>query len=534
MKTNMICSVKFAAVLCGIGLILSSAAPAQNAAAPATNAEPAIILTPKAPPTPRINGAKVFGVRPTHPFLFRIPATGDRPMTFSAEGLPAGLQLDPATGQITGAIARAGTYLVKFGAKNALGSANRDFKIICGPQIGLTPALGWNSWNIWGSSVNQERVKAAADAMVASGLINHGWTYINIDDYWEKKPGAPNDPTLQGIGRDAAGKIVPNPRFPDIKGLCDYIHGLGLKAGIYSGPGPTTCGGCLASWQHEDQDAQSYADWGFDYLKYDWCSYNQVLPRGANGNFRRRGTEFTLPELKKPYEVMRASLNKVPRDIMFSLCQYGMGNVWEWGADPSIGGNSWRTTDDIHDNWQSLSTIGFSQVGHEKFAGPGHFNDPDMMIVGRVAVGSGRNVHPTGLTPNEQYTHVSLWALLTGPLLIGCDMTAMDDFTLSLLSNDEVLAVSQDPLARQAGRVALNGQLEVWAKDMEDGSKAVGLFNRIDQDATVTAKWSDLGITGRQTVRDLWRQADIGKFEGEFHAMVPNHGVVLVKITKAP
>jgi alpha-galactosidase len=530
MKRKMTHSLRFAAILCGIGLVSSSAVPAQNAAATATNAEPAVILTPKAPPTPRINGAKVFGVRPGHPFLFRIAATGDRPMTFSAEGLPAGLKADPATGQITGAIEKEGTYLVKLGARNALGSANRDFKIVCGPQIGLTPALGWNSWNCFAGAVTQERVKAAADAMVSSGLINHGWTYINIDDYWEKKPGASNDPTLQGIGRDAAGKIVPNPRFPDMKGLCDYIHGLGLKVGIYSSPGPTTCGGCLASWQHEEQDAQTYADWGFDYLKYDWCSYTTVLPStNADGTARARNAyQRDLPILKKPYQVMRTALDKVPRDIMFSLCQYGMGNVWEWGADPSIGGNSWRTTGDIQDTWRSLTNIGFSQVGHEKFASPGHFNDPDMMIVGKV--GWGPQLHPTRLSPNEQYTHVSLWALLTGPLLIGCDMTAMDDFTLSLLSNDEVLAVSQDPLAHQAGRVAKDGQLEVWAKDMEDGSKAVGLFNRNDEEANVTAKWADLGLTGQQAVRDLWRQADLGKFDGQFQTMVPRHGVVLVKV----
>ena len=305
--------------------------------------------------------------------------------------------------------------------------------------------------------MTQERVKAAADAMVSTGLINHGWTYINIDDFWEKNQrSSGRDPSLGGVGRDESGKIVPNPRFPDMKGLCDYIHSLGLKAGIYSSPGPTTCGGCEASWQHEDQDAQSYADWGFDYLKYDWCSYQGVVSRtNFDGSARTNNFRNDLPTLKKPYQVMRTALNKVPRDIMFSLCQYGMGKVWEWGAsDPTVGGNSWRTTGDIQDNWRSLSGIGFSQFGHEKFAGPGHFNDPDMMVVGHVDVGSGAHVHPTRLTPNEQYTHVSLWCLLTGPLLLGCDMTALDDFTLSLLSNDEVLAVSQDPLARQAGRVS--------------------------------------------------------------------------------
>jgi alpha-galactosidase len=530
MKPTIIHSLKFAAAL--IALLSSPVVQAQDVPATAAPAEEAVILTPKPPPAPRINGAKVFGVRPGHPFLFTVAATGDRPMTFSAQGLPDGLTVDPANGHITGSIAKEGTYAVTLGAKNALGSANRAFKIVCGPEIGLTPALGWNSWNCFAGAVTQERVKAAADAMVSSGLINHGWTYINIDDYWEKNNGrSRGDPSLGGVGRDDSGKIVPNLRFPDMKGLTDYIHGLGLKAGLYSGPGPTTCGRCLASWQHEEQDAQSYADWGFDYLKYDWCSYTEVLPTNNSDGTPRTGNSWRndLPTLKKPYEVMRASLDKVPRDIMYSLCQYGMGKVWEWGADPSIRGNSWRTTGDITDTWRSLSSIGFSQFGHEKFAGPGHFNDPDMMIVGKV--GWGPQLHPTRLTPNEQYVHVSLWCLLTGPLLIGCDMTAMDDFTLSLLSNDEVLAVNQDPLGRQASRVVKDENLEIWAKDMEGGSKAVGLFNRNNTETNVVAKWSDLGLTGEQTVRDLWRQQDVGKFTGEFHTLVPHHGVVLVKVT---
>ena len=181
----------------------------------------------------------------------------------------------------------------------------------------------------------------------------------------------------------------------------------------------------------------------------------------------------------KPYQVMRAALDKAPRDILFSLCQYGMGNVWEWGAQ--VGGNCWRTTGDISDTWSSMSGIGFGQAGHEKFAGPGHWNDPDMLVVGYV--GWSANVRPTRLTPSEQYTHISLWCLLCSPLLIGCDMTKLDDFTLNLLTNDEVLDVSQDPLGRQAARIAQNGPLEIWAKDLEDGSKAVGLFNRGEAEA---------------------------------------------------
>jgi alpha-galactosidase len=242
---------------------------------------------------------------------------------------------------------------------------------------------------------------------------------------------------------------------------------------------------------------------------------------------------LTLADYQKPYRVMRAALDKVPRDIIYSLCQYGMGNVWEWGEQ--VGGNCWRTSGDITDNWRSLSGNGFRLGGHEKYVGPGHFDDPDMMILGWVDVGRGVNLHPTRLTPNEQYTHMSLWCLLASPLLLGCDMTKLDDFTLSLLNNDEVLEVNQDPLGRQASRVAqdLEKQVEVWAKAMEDDSKAVGLFNRSDEETTVTAKWADLGISGKQLVRDLWRQQDVGTVDGQFEVKVPRHGVVLVKISPA-
>lgn len=487
--------------------------------------EKAVILTPPPARTPRINSAKVFGVRPGHPFLFTIAATGDRPMTFAADDLPEGLQLDSTSGRITGMLSAAGEHTVMVHAKNARGEAQEKFKIICGSQIGLTPAMGWNSWNCFASSVTADKVKAAADAMVKSGLINHGWTYINIDDYWEVKPAATNDPTLQGPERDSQGFIVPNPRFPSMKELTDYVHSKGLKIGLYSSPGPLTCGRCIGSYQHENLDAQQYATWGFDYLKYDWCSYDRIAQRETGGT----RNNYPLETLKKPYQLMREALDKAPRDIMFSFCQYGMGNVWEWGAE--VGGNSWRTTGDIRDTWGSMSTIGFNQAGHEKYAGPGHFNDPDMLVVGMV--GWGPSLHLTHLSPNEQYTHITLWCLLDSPLLIGCDMTQLDDFTLSLLTNDEVLEVSQDPLGRQAGRVAKGGNLEVWAKDMEDGSKAVGLFNRGRESAQVTANWSDLGLHGKQKVRDLWRQKNLGKFGDKFEATVPKHGVVLVRIWPA-
>jgi alpha-galactosidase len=465
--------------------------------------EPVVVLTPKSSAKPRINGAKVLGARPGSPVLFKIPVTGQRPMSYAVSKLPTGLTLDEQNGIVTGSIGQPGTYLLKVRTKNEFGKAERSLKIVCGDSIALTPPLGWNSWNCFGCDVTEANVRSAADAMVASGLIEHGWTYINIDDCWE-------------AGRDGQGRILSNEKFPDMKALTDYVHSKGLKIGLYSSPGPKTCAGHEGSYKHEELDARQYADWGFDYLKYDWCSYGGIVPNPDHAG------------LLKPYQVMRAALNDVPRDIVFSLCQYGMGNVWEWGAE--VGGNCWRTTGDITDTWSSMSRIGFGQAGHEKYAGPGHWNDPDMLVVGYV--GWSAKVRPSRLTPNEQYTHISLWCLLCSPLLIGCDMTRLDDFTLNLLTNDEVLEVNQDPLGRQAGRVARNGQTEVWAKDLEDGSKAVGLFNLSEEPVNVSANWADLGLAGKHRVRDLWRQQDLGKVSGQFQTTVPRHGVVLIKIAK--
>jgi alpha-galactosidase len=349
--------------------------------------------------------------------------------------------------------------------------------------------------------------------MVKSGLIDHGWSYINIDDCWMIRPGV-TDTMVAGMARDADGMINANKKFPDMKALSDYVHGKGLKLGIYSSPGPLTCAGFTACYGYEQQDARRFAQWGIDYLKYDWCSYETI----AKDN--------SLAELQKPYRVMRQALDKVNRDIVYSFCQYGMGNVWEWGAD--VGGNCWRTTGDISDTWKSMAGIGFEQNGHERWAGPGHWNDPDMLVVGLV--GWGEYLHPTGLSGNEQYTHISLWALLASPMLIGCDMTRMDEFTQGLLTNDEVLDVNQDPLGVQARRVSRNGDAEAWAKKMEDGSMAVGLFNRGDYRSDVSTTWSALELTGKHRVRDLWRQKELGTYARGFTASVPRHGVMLVRI----
>ncbi len=464
--------------------------------------EAAVILTPPPAATPRINGPAVFGVRPGHPVLYRVPVTGDRPMEVSVVGLPEGLLFDPVNQQITGTLPTAGSYLMTFQAKNSKGEASKRFRIVVGDTLALTPPLGWNSWNCFAGNVDDSKIRLAADAMVSSGLLEHGWSYINIDDTWE-------------AGRDDAGNIQSNPKFPDMKKLSDYVHARGMKIGLYSSPGPKTCAGFEGSWQHEEQDARQYAVWGFDYLKHDWCSYGSVVDKSLSD----------LAQHQKPYQVMNAALRAQNRDIVFSLCQYGDASVWEWGA--SVGGNCWRTTGDIRDAWSSVTHNGFTSAGHEKFAGPGHWNDPDMLVIGNLGWGT---VRPCHLTPSEQYAHITLWCLLDSPLLIGCDMSSLDDFTKGLLSNDEVLEVNQDELGRQAGRVAQANDLEVWAKDMADGSKAVGLFNRGSEAATVEVKWSDLGLSGRHRVRDLWRQSDLGEFEDSFSGVVSRHGALLVRV----
>ena len=490
------------------------------------------ILTPPEAATPRINGPNVFGVRPGSPFLYTIPATGERPIKFSVKGLPSGLKLDRKTGQITGSLKAKGEYVVTLGAKNSRGQDAKQFRIVCGDLIALTPQMGWNSWNCFAHAVSADRVKRAADAMVKSGLINHGWTYVNIDDFWENHRDS-KDPTLHGEFRDAQGNIVPNVRFPDMTGLASYVHGLGLKIGLYSSPGPWTCGGCAASWQHEQQDAQTYAKWGFDYLKYDWCSYGTIAdgedPTAKNIPLWGKTAKDDAGAIY-PYAVMGKYLREQNRDILFSLCQYGMADVWKWGA--TVSGNSWRTTGDITDTWRSMSGIGFKQDKAAPFAGPGHWNDPDMLIVGQVGWG---HLHPTRLTPDEQYTHISLWCLLSAPLLIGCDMEQFDAFTLNLLSNDEVLALDQDALGKEAQTVLKIDKVSVYEKELEDGSRALGFFNLGAAPVTLAFnQLSQIGFKGNQQVRDLWRQKDVTVVEaatGSLPLTIPAHGVVLYKLT---
>jgi alpha-galactosidase len=503
-----------AAIVC-----LTVAARGQSTQPAATQFIAAEIRTPKAQEAPHINGPRVYGERPGRPFFYTIPATGKFPLTFSAVGLPDGLQLDTAVGCLSGSVAAAGDYPVTLTVANSLGKDTQTLLIKIGDQVGLTPPMGWNSWNCFAESVDQDKVEAQAAAMVASGLFRHGWTYINIDDTWQGARSGP-DHVLQA-----------DEKFPDMKNLCDHIHALGLKAGIYSTPWVTSYAGhagesamnpagdwtpppgpkqglrkilpyAVGEYHFMKQDARQWAQWGFDYLKYDWYP-------------------IEAPDVSEMGDALKSS----GRDFVYSLSNSA---PFAGAADWAKLSNSWRTTGDIRDTWPSMTRNGFSQQRWAAFAGPGHWNDPDMLVVGYV--GWGPRLHLTHLTPDEQYTHITLWCLLSSPLLLGCDLTKLDDFTYGLLSNDEVLAMDQDALGKEATRISQSGRQEVWAKPLSDGTWAVGLFNRDAQAADVTVQLSDLKLEGAQPVRDLWRQKVLADANGSATMHVAAHGAEMLKI----
>jgi len=359
------------------------------------------------------------------------------------------------------------------------------------PDNGLarTPPMGWNSWNKFAAKVTDADVRGMADAMVATGMKDAGYVYVNIDDTWE-------------AGRDAQGNIMTNRKFPDMKALADYVHSKGLKIGIYSGPGPKTCANYEGSYGHEQQDANTYAAWGFDYLKYDWCSAGEI---------------YKPEDMQAVYQKMGDALLKTGRPIVFSLCQYGMEDVWKWG--PKVGGNLWRTTGDISDHWQSMDQIGFKQFAIASYGQAGHWNDPDMLEIGNG-----------GMSADEYRTHMSLWSLLAAPLLAGNDLRSMSEETKSILMNTEVIAIDQDPEAQPVKKISEQGSLVIAARPLQDKTWAVGLFNRGDAAAKMTVAWSDLGLHGTMKVRDLWAHKDLGKVADQFSADVPSHGVVLIRI----
>jgi alpha-galactosidase len=359
--------------------------------------------------------------------------------------------------------------------------------------LARTPPMGWNSWNFFKGKIDDQTVRQIADAIVRTGMRDAGYIYVNIDDTWER-------------GRDPSGRILTNRKFPDMKALADYVHAKGLKLGIYSSPGPTTCAGYEGSYGHESDDARTYAEWGIDYLKYDWCGAARI---------------YTDAEMRPVYQKMADALRATARPIVFSLCQYGRQDVWTWGA--LAGGNLWRTTGDISDRWESMSRIGFDQGRLASFARPGHWNDPDMLEVGNG-----------GMSPDEYRTHFSLWALLAAPLLAGNDIRIADPETLGILTNRDAIAIDQDPLGRQGSRIRQDGPIEVWKKPLIDGGVAVGLFNRGDEPTRVDVTWSESGLTGRRRIRDVWAAADRGESDKGYSAIVPRRGVVLIRLSAEP
>jgi alpha-galactosidase len=494
------------------------------------NSEFRYILTPKPASSPRINSARIFGATPGHPFFYAIAASGKRPMKFSAEHLPKGLFLDPQSGLISGKMVQAGTYQVTLKAKNELGTDTKELQIRIGDAIALTPPMGWNGWNSWARNIDREKVIASANAMVSKGLRDHGWSFINIDDAWQGRRG----------GR--YNGIQPNEKFPDFKGMIDYIHTQGLKVGLYSTPWIASYAGYtggsseiesgvfpdsvrqnkrayryIGKYRFENNDAKQWAEWGIDYLKYDW--------------------RIEAPSAER----MAVALKGSGRDIVYSLANsapFTEATAWSRLA------NTWRTGPDIRDSWTSLFFSAFTIDTWAPFAGPGHWNDPDMLILGNVTTGS--EMHPSRLTPDEQYSHVSLFSLLAAPLLIGCPIEQLDDFTLNLLTNDDVIAVNQDPLGKPARLQHAEHGVQVWLKPMADGSYAVGLFNVAhfsetpqsyfrwgDETPTrFTFKFAQAGLAGKWRLRDIWRQKDLGTFSGCFNSEIPHHGVIMLRMKK--
>ncbi len=368
--------------------------------------------------------------------------------------------------------------------------------------LALTPPMGWNSWNKFQCNVSADLIQGMADAVVKSGLKDAGYQYVVIDDCWQ-------------VSRDKDGNIVADSqRFPaGIKGVADYVHSLGLKFGIYSDAGSKTCAGRPASLGHEYQDARQYAAWGVDYLKYDWCN-------------------TTTQDAQASYAVMGQALQDSGRPIVFSICEWGTAKPWLWGKD--VGGNLWRTTGDITDHWSGkvkwpdggccglgVLDILDLQDGIGSFAGPGHWNDPDMLEVGNG-----------GMNTTEYRSHFSLWAMLAAPLMAGNDLRNMKADIKEILTNKEVIAVDQDPLGREGRRVHKDGDFEVWARPLEGGNRAVILLNRGESDHEITVNWTDLHYPDHLSagVRDLWQHKDAGKFTGKYSATVPAHGVVMVTV----
>lgn len=493
------------------------------------------IYTPKPKPSPRINSAMVYGCRPGNPFLYRIPCQGDRPIRFSVKKLPDGLILDSATGIISGITPVQGEYEFTIKAINSKGKDKKNFKIISGEKLALTPPMGWNHWYAHYTTITDKIVREAADKIINSGMADVGYQFVNIDDGWmnaEKHA----DPRRVGELRNEDGKINSNYNFPNMKGLTDYIHSYGLKAGIYTSPGTKTCAGFVGSYGHEELDAARFAEWGFDFLKYDWCSYGYIANGGSKDdpnipNWCRAKTDLTKEEYIYPYKKMGDILKKQNRDIVYNICQIGMGEVWKWGGE--AGGNCWRTANDLGFELDRIFDVAINNAKLRQYNKPGEWNDPDYIQIGWIgnAIKKG-NPELTTMPATMQYAYMSLWSLMAAPLIYSGDVSKLDEFTLNVLCNPEVIEVNQDPLGECGRVIKKTDNLFLMVKNLADGSIAVGLFNRGKTSENMEVNWEELNISGKYKIRDLWHQKDLGAYKQKITLHVPMQGVVMIRMYK--
>lgn len=446
-------------------------------------------------PQPRINGAMKVGIRPNTPLYYPVAATGIRPMTFQVTGMPPGLMLDKNTGIIRGKVQKAGDYTLQLTVTNKHGKAQRSLKLLVGDKLALTPPMGYLSWNVVEGLISEPFIRELADAMEQFGLRDVGYQYINMDDCWQGS-------------RDSSGNITPDRfRFPNgMKVVGDYLHTKGFKFGIYSSPGPTTCAGYPGTLNFEESDARTWASWGIDYVKYDGCS----VPG---------------ERAKELYGLMGNLLKESGRSIVYS------------GRKDS-GAHLWRIGGDLRDQWYIEGRdVGIIQSFEKAIVNastqqPGGWVDPDMLVIGIYGKGNSGNdkTDSRGCTDTEYQSQMSLWALMSAPLFITADIRRISQASLEILTNPEVIEVNQDPLGNFPKRVGGAGEQEIWVKEMEDGSKTVALFNKSSQTGEMTLKWTDIGLTGAHSVRDIWLRKELGKVNGSLSMAVPSHGVALIRI----
>ena len=472
---------------------------------PATARLSPVILPPDA--RPALHGPRVVGASPLHPFLFRVPATGADPLSFACADLPAGLTLDAKTGIISGVVRLAGTSTLHLSVTNAQGTDTRTLTLICGDHpLALTPPMGWDATNVYANQIDDAKMRDAADRLVSTGLAAHGYSYVNVGDTW------------QGIRNKKTGEVLPNRRrFPDLKLLGDYLHGQGLKFGLYTSVTEHTCAGYPGSAGYYERDADAYASWGVDYLEASWCPLATM-------------DDGKTPDRQSAFKQMRAALNKTNRDFVYAINTFG--NDVSWDLEAVVGANTVVTTQQLYDDWRLVVRDYTNQPGQADQDRPGHWNNPGLLQIGKFGVDG---IRTTRLSYPEQMTQFSQSCLLSAPLWISADLSSLDPNTFhpsttALLTNDEAIDVDQDPAGHGPIQVTNRRDIQIWSKRLSDGTVAVGLFNLMETTQTLKVRLGQIGLSGPQPVRDLWLHQDLGTFIGAFSTAIPAHGVAFVKI----